>query len=170
VKRILAALLLLLVPYFVATAQEPLEPTTVNMISVEAEDFQVNWYGGGWTTITATGWTDTQVPPVSHPAVEFLDGTPATFHKHVVGLGHLVLEADSPDSTSTTPRFVRFGLPVSAIPDNPPGTSRWWGIVRARWRCRVQANGFTSDPSVWSQQSWWVLVIGMFTVSIPINI
>lgn len=169
VKRILAVLFLLLVPCFIAATQEPAEPTTVDMTCVEAEDFQVKWYNGSWTTMTATEWTDTAVPPVTHPAVEFLDGSPAAPHKHVVGLGHLVLEAESPDSMATTPRFVRFGIPVSAVPDNPPGALRWWGIVRARWRCRAQANGYTSDPSVWSEQSWWILVIGMFTVSIPIN-
>lgn len=169
-KRILAALLLLLLPCFIsftATAQEPPEPTTVDMTSVEAEDFQVSWYGGGWTTVTAIGWTDPN--GTVHPAVEFLDGIPAAAHKHVVGLGRLVLEAVSPDSIPDAERFVRFGIPVSAVPDNPPGTLRWWGIVRVRWRCRAQADSYTSDPSVWSQQSWWILVIGMFTVSVPIN-
>lgn len=169
-KRTIVALLLLLVPCFIAMAQEPAEPTTVTMVCVASDDFQVSWYGGEWTTIPATGWTDNQNLPVAHPAVEFLDGAPAAAHKHVVGLGHLVLEAVSPDSTVAAPRFVRFGLLVSAVPNDPEGLVRWWGIVRVRWRCRAQANGYNSDPSVWSEQSWWILVIGMFTVSIPINI
>jgi len=168
-KWSLAVLLLLLVPYFVAIAQEPMEPITVAMVCVDTADFQMRWHNGVWETITATGWTDNETPPVTHPAVEFLDGMPVAIHSHVSGLGHLILEAESPDSTSTTPRFVRFGIPVSSIPENPPGTSRWWGIAHVRWRCRAQANGYFSDPSVWSERSWWVLVIGMFTVSVPVN-
>lgn len=158
----------------VAFAQEePPEPTSVTVEYVLEEDFQMVWRHlspqlNAWTNVTPVAWTDGQDPPVTHPAVEFVDGILGS-HKSVVGIGTLVLEAESPDSILAAPRKVVFGIPAGSIPSNPDGTGRWWGICFVRWRARASANGFTSDPSNFSNRSWWILVVGMFTVAIPIN-
>lgn len=156
-KRLVVIFAFLLVLSAMAFAQEPPEPTVVTITCEGAEDFQVKWFNGDWTFVTPTTF-------------EFFDGIATTTHKFFSGLGSITFEAVSPDSTSGAERFVRFDMPVLAVPDYPlPGDTRWWGIYRVRWRCRVQANGYISDPYNWSPQSWWVIVIGAFIAAVPVN-
>lgn len=160
-----AVFLLLSTSYVFASETEPSEPTDVNLTCDTAEDFEVSWHGGEWQKFVPVGWTESNEQV--HPAYEFItDDSPEPTHSHITGLGTRPFEATGPEPQQK----IVFGVPVVRVPNDTNG-SRWWGIMRIRWRCRtsVEVSGVIHNGPVfdWSAQSWWVLVIDTKTLGRP---
>jgi len=156
--------LFLSLPVFVV-AQEPTEPTDVGLTVVPEEDFRMKWR------------SDTDFSNFTPDAQGFVDGVANTDHKFIFGLGDITFEAEAPNSTPTNPKKISFTVGQATISTHLVDASRWWDFFRVQWRCRATVtvdgpNGpetYTSNPAEFSEQSWWVLVVGMFTVAIPIS-
>ena len=109
---------------------------------------------------TALTWAD--IIPASLTVTE---GVVVGVHNYYGRIGLNRFQSIAMDSTEALPKMVIVGFDIQSIPNG-----RWFDIFRIRSKTIVNHPDGTKIESVWSEPSFWVLIIDMRKLGNPIGV
>ena len=108
---------------------------------------------------TALTWVD--VIPAELTVTE---GVVNSVHNYYGRIGINTFRSVSMDSTEALPKVVIVSFDIQSLPNN-----RWFDIFRIRDKAVITHPDGTKIESVYSEPSYWVLIIDMRKLGIPIG-
>ena len=152
-KIILLLLIIVLIFSFlsVSFAQELPEPVPPTIDYV----FQISW--GSKNNLT---WVDS-IPS----ALTVTAGVVAGVHNYYGRIGINRFQSVAMDSTELVPTIVIVSFDIQVIPNG-----RWFDIFRIRSKAIVNHPDGTRIESVWSEPSYWVLIIDLHKLGLPFGV
>lgn len=113
-----------------------------------------------WGSKAALTWVDT-VPS----SLTVTEGVVAGVHNYYGRIGINKFQSVAMDSTDALPKIAIVSFDIQTIPGG-----RWFDIFRIRSKAIVNHPDGTRIESIWSEPSYWVLIIELKKLGTPIGV